>query len=279
MQSLQGVAFSAAGFEGFIHLGVLEALQESGMLDNTTRFVGTSAGSIIAAFAALGVKAKDVSNSIIERRLDFETIMDLSIIRFLEIMGLSDGKQLFEEVQRYMDMGWRAGEPKTFASLRARGKELCMFGTGLDSCSALRFDADSTPDMPIMEAIRISCSIPFLLPFCLHAGEVCVDGAIMRYFPYEALDDIPNHSKIGVCILGADRIPGKELSMYAYFCMLLAAALRLCPASANDESSILHVKTKPEKTLPGAAEIERMVARGKSEMHNFIERKRKAKPD
>lgn len=249
------------------------------MLDKTTRFVGTSAGSIIAAFAALGVKAKDVSRSIIERRLDFESIMDLSIIRFLEIMGLCDGKRLFEEVGSYMDMGWRAGEPKTFASLRARGKELRVFGTGLDSCSALTFDADCTPDMPVMEAIRISCSIPFLLPFCMHGGEVCVDGAIMQYFPFNELDDLPDQSKLGICIWGAGRIPGKELNMYAYFCMLLAAALRLRPAPASDEGSILRIKSKPEKALPGAAEIERMVATGNADMASFIDRRRKAKHD
>ncbi|GAQ90383.1 hypothetical protein KFL_006340030 [Klebsormidium nitens] len=162
---------------------------------------------------------------------------------------------------------------------QGRGSKVLLKLTERESFDVARGVQNTTPNMPIMEAIRISCSIPFLLPFCMHGGEVCVDGAIMRYFPYEELDDIPNHSKIGVCILGADRILGKELNMYAYFCMLLAAALRLCPAPANDECSILRIKTKPEKTLPGAAEIERMVARGNAEMATFIKIRAKAKPD
>jgi predicted acylesterase/phospholipase RssA len=277
--SVQAVAFSAAGFEGFLHLGVLEALQEADVLNKTTRFVGTSAGSIIAAFAALGVKAKDVSRSIIERRLDFERIMDLSIIRFLETMGFSTGEQLFEEVRFYLDWGWRDGEAKTFAGLRARGKELCMFGTSLDACTSLKFDADTTPDMPLIDAIRISCSIPFLLPYCMHSGQICVDGAIMKYFPFDELVDVPSNDKLGICILGAERIPGAELGMYAYFCMLLAAALRLCPLGFNDEGSILKIKSKPEKSLPGAQEIQKMVTKGLAETSLFLGKRLKAKPD
>lgn len=277
--SVKAVAFSAAGFEGFLHLGVLEALQEANVLNHTTRFVGTSAGSIIAAFAALGIKAKDVSVSILQRRLDFEVIMDLSIIRFLETMGFSDGAQLIKEVQFYLDWGWQEGENKTFAALRARGKELRMFGTGLDTCSLQTFDADTTPDMPIIDAIRISCSIPFLLPYCVHRGQICVDGAIMNYFPFEDLDDVPSNEKLGICIMGAERIPGAELSLYAYFCMLLAAALRLCPASGSNEGNILRINSKPEKSLPGAEAIEKMVSRGRAETTSFLERKMKAKPD
>lgn len=275
---LKGVAFSAAGFSGFIHLGVLEVLQTSGVLNHTTRFVGTSAGSIIATLAALGVPAKEVSRSIIERRMDFEKVLDVSIIRFLESLGLSDGKCLFEEVESFVNLGWRPGEERTFASLRARGVQLRLFGTSLDKGNVLVFDNVHTPDMLVMDAIRISCSIPFLLPFCKHHGEICVDGAVFKYFPIEDLSDLGDDEKLGVCILGTNQNVGQKLSLYGYICMLLAAVLRL-RSDCGEMVHTLCIKSDPKKALPDANEIAEMVAIGRDSMRAYLERRAKTKVD
>jgi predicted acylesterase/phospholipase RssA len=275
---IKEVAFSAAGFSGFIHLGVLEVLQTSGALDETTRFVGTSAGSIIATLAALGVPAKDVSRSIIERRMDFEKVLDVSIIRFLESLGLSDGKRLFEEVEFYVNMGWRPGEERTFASLSARGVQLRLFGTSLDKGNVLVFDSIHTPDMLVMDAIRISCSLPFLLPFCKHHGEICVDGAIFKYFPIEELSDLGDDEKLGVCILCTNQNVGQKPSLYGYICMLLATILRL-RADCGDMVHTLCIKSDPKRALPDAKEIAEMVTTGRELMSAFWERRAKTKVD
>lgn len=275
---IKGVAFSAAEFSGFIHLGVLEALQTSGALKHTTRFVGTSAGSIIATLAALDVQAGEVSRSIVERRLDFEKVLDVSIIRFIESLGLSDGKHLFQEVESYIDLGWKQDEPKTFASLAARGRHLRIFGTSLNKGEVMVFDIESTPNMPVMDAIRISCSIPFLLPFCRHQGEICVDGGMFKYFPIEELSDLSVDDKLGVCILGQDQQAEGELSLYSYFCMLIATVLRLKPKHWEMPHTLC-IKAGARKALPESTEIACMVQAGRDAMSAFAEHRGKRKLD
>lgn len=276
--AIKGLVFSAAGFAGFLHLGALEILQQARLLEETTRFVGTSAGSIVASFAALGVLAREVLVSLLKRSLNLEELLDVSLVRFLDSLALSSGERLFQKVGRCLDLGWRDGEAKTFASLASRGRDLRIFGTALDTATPLVFDAEHTPSMPVLEAIRISCSIPFLMPFHMHQGQVCVDGGILRYYPQEELADLPEEQKLGVCVMGSERARGSELDIFAYLCMLFSAAVRLNPEGCSGNHTLC-IKYDLETTLPGASQIAKMAEHGRVEMLAFLEKRRKAKVD
>lgn len=70
-----GIAFGGGGVRGFIHLGVIKALQEAGIRADVV--VGTSSGSIAAAFYAIGMPYDEIEKKMLI--LDEDDITDFVI--------------------------------------------------------------------------------------------------------------------------------------------------------------------------------------------------------
>lgn len=61
------LVLSGGGAKGFGHVGMLEAFEEYGLWDAIETVAGTSAGGLIAAFAALGMRPKDIAEIVHEK--------------------------------------------------------------------------------------------------------------------------------------------------------------------------------------------------------------------
>ena len=67
MQKNIGICLSGGGARGIAHIGVLQALEENGIVP---RYVsGSSAGSIIGVLYASGISPKDILDIVIHARL------------------------------------------------------------------------------------------------------------------------------------------------------------------------------------------------------------------
>jgi predicted acylesterase/phospholipase RssA len=272
---VRGVAFGAAGFDGFTMLGALQALQQSGTLSETTRLIGTSAGSVVAAVGALEINADSCCAKVIAKEHDIRSLVHVSLIRLFENLNLCDGDRLFAMIENVLNCGWEAGEAQTFASLYKRqGKVLVIFGTCLKDGREMRFDHIHTPHVPIMDAIRLSCAIPFIFPYRVHENSVCIDGAFVRNYPIDELNDLTPDQKIGVCL--GSVIPGKKLDMFAYISQLCRL---VCRSGTHNDSFTLTLRSDHRYLLPTPRESRKMFESGREQMTTFIDAKTKAKVD
>jgi NTE family protein len=213
------LVLGGGGFTGGVYeigaLRALDLLAVNSTVNNFDVYVGTSAGSFIAALCANGVTPeemmrvvtrqgtpafKDISLSDLLRPnlLEFArkgALMPLRAASLLRnviaqpggtslmdvVMGLADGlpSGLYTGagIERYLhDVFDEPGRTDDFGELDA---ELYLTATDLDTCERVVFGADGLTDVPISTAVRASGALPMVYaPVRVHDREL-IDGGIV----------------------------------------------------------------------------------------------------
>lgn len=210
-EPIKNIVFEGGGIRGIAYCGALDHLEKAGQLDQLERVGGTSAGAITAAFLAVGYSAEEISD----------------IIYYTDFSDFNDGKysvaggtyRMVEGYGWYMGdafIGWLESHISkktrdkdiTFAQLH-EGKldkgyyDLYTTGTDLSYQTPVVFGYETYPDMRIVDAIRISMSVPF---WYMAVGidesgaiiehedwnnttRIMVDGGLVMNFPIRIFDD------------------------------------------------------------------------------------------
>lgn len=190
----KNLIFEGGGVKGIAYVGALSVLEQKGILQNIKRVGGASAGAIVALLLALDYGIPEIKK--ILWTLDFKKFLDSSwgIIRNTERL--------------LTDFGWYKGdyfrnwiseivEQKTGSRLTTFGelegmklsRQLYLMGTNLSTGFAEIFSYKHTPEMSLVEAVRISMSIPlFFTAVRNRQRDVCVDGGALENYPIKLFD-------------------------------------------------------------------------------------------
>jgi NTE family protein len=173
----------------------MEILKQRGHLDHITRVGGTSAGAINALIHALGYSIEEQRD--ILQSTDFRDFMDSSFGLIRDIRRLA---RHFGWHKGEFFRGWLGGliEQKlgkreaTFADLKAHhgAPDLYVIGTNLSTGYAEVFSHERHANMPLLDAVRISMSIPLFFQAVRHGprDEVFVDGGVQLNYPVKLFD-------------------------------------------------------------------------------------------
>lgn len=233
MSVYRNLVFKGGGVRGIAYLGAISQLYEAGVMRSVERVAGTSAGAITAlvcSFALPGFAAiKKIADSLEYRRVpsegdslpeEGETGIRAHLrARYLEL-GLV--KNLQCSVRLVQEKGWYSSdyfyqwlksviadqfsvrkEAYTFADFRDRSihKEgrrffdLYVTGTDVTNRMVRIFSHETTPDMEVALAVRISMSIPLFFEAIefqypgTAAPQLYADGGIMWNYPISIFDD------------------------------------------------------------------------------------------
>lgn len=158
-----GVVLGGGGARGFAHLGVLRALEESGIPIDLVG--GNSMGALIGAQYACGVPLDEIR----ERTMRFARGGEMPTF---PVISLVSGKRVQRDLRRMfgnrsMDALWRP----YFAA----------------ACNLSRACTTVQDSGPLWRAVLASNSPVGLFPPVLHNGELLVDGAILENVPVSAM--------------------------------------------------------------------------------------------
>ena len=197
-----GVSFSSGGARIVGHFGVLTQLLESGTFDHVRDWYGCSAGAFSALVGALGCSASWIRDLVGHLDLSsFAAVEEEVVINFLEQFGVSSGDKAIQLMKRFMDT-WEPGiSTWTFRDLAAKrpGINLTIIATNLTEGRLKVFNAQNTPDTPLFDAIRASCTIPFYyIPWRDTNGDLLCDGAALEVYPWTPVTD-KAHTLVVVC--------------------------------------------------------------------------------
>ena len=195
-RAFRNLVFEGAGIRGIAYAGAITALESLGILHNIHRFAGTSSGAIYAIFLAVGYKAREIEE--IVRNIDYKGFTDASrnfirnSTRLLTDYGWYKG-DAFVDYMGHLIAGKLEDGEINFAMLKARtGNDLYIVGTNLSKSCAEVYSAETTPDMKLIEAIRISTSIPMFFKAIKRKEDkkenILVDGALAWNCPLEIFD-------------------------------------------------------------------------------------------
>lgn len=189
----RNLVFEGGGVKGIAYVGALEILEGKGILEQIERVGGTSAGAINAVLLALGYTREEM----------LEILLEMNFNNFLD-----DSWGVVRDIDRLRDeFGWYKGdffrtwignlvrektgnENATFNDLRNAGfRDLFLVGTNLSTGFAEVFSADHTPRWRIVDAVRVSMSIPlFFASVRDMRGDVRVDGGVLDNYPIRLFD-------------------------------------------------------------------------------------------
>lgn len=156
-----GLVLSGGGARGFAHIGVLRALEETGVEVDVV--AGTSLGAILAALYAHGYGAQDLH--LVASNLKWRDIVDLSLQG-----GLIKGEKLTQFLSTYL--------PKRFEDLQ---RPLAVTTTDVESGEeVILFEGD------LVAAVRASSCFPGAFQPVEVMGRILADGGIVNNLPVEA---------------------------------------------------------------------------------------------
>ncbi len=164
-----GIALGSGGAKGLSHIGVLEILENNGLIP--TEISGCSIGSIIGALYAAGVSIRKLK----EISLHFSFIQTIQLFDFTNPKkgGIVKGKL----VEKFLDSILPV---KKFEDLKIPFK--CV-ATDIIKGKPVVYDRGD-----LVPAIRASISIPgFFVPY-EYQGKTLVDGGIVNPVPVNLLD-------------------------------------------------------------------------------------------
>ncbi len=232
MPQYKNLIFKGGGVRGAAYLGAIKYLYDNGLMRSAERVAGTSAGAITAAVLALNYpdfkELKAVADSLDYRRVPAEGDLkeeDAGVVgKRLSARLQSHGlfKNLQCSIRLVQEKGWYSSDylyqwlrgliASNFSAEKAAysfsdfrdaaihkdGRaflSLYVTGTDISNRRSRVFSYETTPDMEVALAVRISMSIPLFfeaIPFeypGTQGPQYYADGGLMWNYPIELFDD------------------------------------------------------------------------------------------
>lgn len=224
---IENLVFKGGGVLGIAYAGAIEVLEQKGILQQTKRVAGTSAGAITAALVSLNYSAAEITQ--IVNATDFKSFKDGNVVgdslHFMKKYGFYKGDAFLSWMQqRLINKGFEA--TATFSDLKSKGcKELHVFASDLNIKGLREFSADLTPTVPVAEAVRASMSIPLFFEAWQFSNNnpdnhIYVDGGMMYNYPITVFDNggQPNPQTLGLFLANlGPTTPADDLTTGEFF--------------------------------------------------------------
>ena len=199
---IKNLVLAGASVKGITYIGVLKALRELKIFNNIENICGVSSGSIAGLCFFLEMSYTSIEKIVFEV-MDYDNMVsgkNGDIMNILESYGIESGDNIMKIIGIILEKKTH-NRKCTFRDLKKLypKKKFIVVGTNLSNNKTEYFSIDTTPDMEVQQAIRISISLPLLFSRVMYNSDIYVDGGISSNFPMDYFkSDIEN--TLGVCI-------------------------------------------------------------------------------
>lgn len=205
---------SGGGTKGLLFLGALKRVEEL-KLNNFRIFSGISVGSIISFLYAIGYSAQDIINLLTKTNLNKMT--SISLKNILSKFGLDTGDKITNWLENAIEKKGISKNItfKTFYELK--GKEFITYAANIQKQKLIAFDKEQTPHLKIIDAIRMSISVPFYFTVKKFRNDILVDAGLLEHFPINQLreekKELSNSCILGLCIKWGAEVQNTETNL------------------------------------------------------------------
>lgn len=207
-----GIALAGGGVRGAAHLGILQALEENGIVADM--YAGTSAGAIVATLKSLGKSNQEIVEYL--HKIDIK-LMDVAFgdilfslpkrLKNLEAVLKGDKLHGFlEDVTGGKNMGHLTMPLSIISTDINTGCQVIFSTETMEDEKLHRLDNNikliHRPHLPLSEIVYTSCTLPGIFKPLTYGEMKLVDGSITNNLPANVL-----HAQ------GADKIIAIDLTM------------------------------------------------------------------
>jgi predicted acylesterase/phospholipase RssA len=189
---IETLVFGGGGICGMSYIGALKylyELKESGKLKIEIKEVcGVSVGTIFGLFYMLGYTAEEMENEIIEK--DLEKLKKFSFMNFWGNWGLDTGENIIVWLESLLLRKFECNRKLTFSELYSKVPiKFNVLAGNLNRYVFEEFNHVKTPDVPVLDAIRMSIGIPIVFTKKIYNGDTILDGGIISSYPIDLYSD------------------------------------------------------------------------------------------
>lgn len=184
---------SGGGAKSIAMIGALKYLEEHYILKNINKYAGSSAGSMLVLLLNLGYTSQDILDTIFtqDSSVVYDPIYKVPYNLF-QHYGLCSGKKMISYLESLL-LKKTFDKNITFYELYLKtNKILVITGTSLTDRDTYYFNYKTTPDMKVIDAVRISIAIPLFFTSVQYKIDntmhTFVDGGLLNNFPIYYFD-------------------------------------------------------------------------------------------
>lgn len=261
------LVFSGGGVLGIAYLGLLDSLYQRNLMDGIKRVAGTSAGAITACLTSFNLsfpELRDMVNSLDYTNIpnkdssamprfpspalkeDFERLFDNfdCVYRLIKQFGWFSSNYFYNWIKAQIETQFDTSQkipPYTFADFQDPDlhkdhrpfKDLYMVGTDVTNGTSSVFSYDSTPNMEVAEAVRISMSIPLFFEAIKTNSEsasprtsprIYSDGGILYTYPINLFDEEDPLSHTLGSLIQSNRPPSPINNIIDFIASIISCA-------------------------------------------------------
>lgn len=181
------LVLSGGATKGVAQLGAMHCLNAYSMLSDIKTVAGTSAGAMIGMLFCAGYQPYELYK--------FISLIDLNMVKKLDTQnvitkyGLDDGSRMMLVLKKLL-LAKGFNSETTFKEFYKKTKiKFIVTGACINDKKVYYFSYFNNPNMKVLEAVRISISIPILFTPCVYEGKVFVDGGCINNFPIDLFKD------------------------------------------------------------------------------------------
>lgn len=250
------VVVAGGGTRALAYLGIIDALESklgdrwrTHYREGMRGFVGASAGSIVALCLTLQLTGKDVRDAVQPFLENIRMIApNPDISSMIHSYGMDTGNGILTLVRDILRRG-NITEDVTFERMhQLTRREFACTGLNINTNAVHTFDRHTRPNMSVVDAIRISTSVPLLYTPVELDGDLYIDGALGCNMP----DCYPRSECMLWCLGTPERSCIAGWADYVHSVMQIGmCAQRAQERSMRDECAfVVHVRL-PDAILNG----------------------------
>lgn len=205
--NLKHLILCGGGAKGLCFIGALNYIFKKIDINNIQSYSGSSAGSIIAFFLNIGCTPNELKN--IFFNLDLSNYTNIKFETIINDLGFDDCEKIINLLKSIMISKGIDFKINFYNLFNITKKHLYITGTNLSNEKPEYFCYENTPKMMIIDAIRISISVPILFTPINYNNNIYVDGAILSPYPNDYVKK-KDGSKLGIMMSNKNKKKIKE---------------------------------------------------------------------
>lgn len=225
--SYKNLVFEGSAISGLSYIGVLKILEDKQIIDTIENIIGTSSGAVIAAFVAIGYKSEQLYNLLKDINWKFMISKRNCLFQcfhFWNHYGIYKYNK-FQNLIKNLFLRKLGKSDITFEELyNITNKNLIIVGVNVNKQETEYFSKDTTPDLSVITALKISTAFPFIFDPIKYNKSLYVDGGLMDNFAIEYFG-FDNKETLGIKV-GFPNKQYNEINNIFNFGMKIVTALR-----------------------------------------------------
>jgi NTE family protein len=181
------LVLSGGGIKGISHIGAIKALDELGILKNIKIIAGSSVGALVGCLVNIGYKPNELYNFI--TLFDFTKMKSFKPDNILVNYGLDDGKNTMLVLTKLFIARKIDPDISFYKLYKKTGKTLIVTSSCINDKKIYYFSHEKYPDMKVLQAIRMSISIPIYFAPVMYENKMFIDGGCIDNFPIQIFKD------------------------------------------------------------------------------------------